>query len=63
MKMKSDVVLNQITFQVFAIMIKTEGFKNPKNQTQNQIEGSIKNLLKKEKEKKGRVTIWPCHLQ
>jgi hypothetical protein len=41
MEMKWDVVLNWIGFKFFVIMIKTEGFKNPKNQTQNHIEGSI----------------------
>jgi hypothetical protein len=57
MEMKSDVVLNWISYKIFVIIIKTEGLKNPKNQTQNQIEGSTNFLLKNKIKNRGCVCV------
>jgi hypothetical protein len=43
MEMEPNLVLNQIDFKFFVKMIETKGFRNPKNWSQDQIEGSIKN--------------------
>ncbi len=41
--MELNLVLNQIDFKFFVKMIETKGFRNPKNWSQDQIKGSIKN--------------------
>lgn len=43
MEMELDLVLNHANFKFFVKMIRTQGLRNPKNQSQNQTWGSIKN--------------------
>ncbi len=43
MDMEPNLVLNQIDSKFDVKMIKTEGFRDPKNQSLNRTKGSIKN--------------------
>jgi hypothetical protein len=47
MEMESNIVLNGIDYKFFVKMIGFKGFKNSKNRSQDQTEGSIKNIKKK----------------
>ncbi len=48
MKIEPNLVLNQLGFKLFVTMIKTKGFLNSKNWSQDHTKGSIKNKKKLE---------------